>query len=522
MDTLFLTNTDIDRVSEQVAGFLTKAGNDSRNTVRMRLMIEEVLIRYQKEFGADTAISLKRVRRFFRESLVLSVEGRSCNPFSETDEQEILHRLLADAGIAPGWYYINGKNTIELYADQKRKISGLAWIGISLVLGFGLGFLSRLLPDSLVHTVADGILAPLSDTMMSFLSGMAVLLIFFSVITGICGMGDMSTFQRVGKKMIGKLMLSLAIYTLVVFAVLTPFFPVAKEGVAGIDGKELYTMLLDIVPGNAIEPFATGNTMQVIFLAICIGAAMLVLSLKVSGVLSLFTQLTDLVQRIVMAVIQLLPVVVFISIFRMVALRQLSAISTVYRYPLLLLLTDSVLLLIGLLRVALTKKVSPRLLVKKLLPTAAIAAATASSVAAFTSNVETCQNKLGIRKDLTDVGIPLGQVIYMPGSVADVVCTTLCMAYIYGTSVTFSRLVMLALITFILTIAAPPMPGSGISCYMLTMAQFGIPAEAIAVILAFNVLIDRITTPSNVALLQLEMVQVAGSLNLLDQEVLQS
>lgn len=522
MDTYYLTNADIDHLSGLVTDFWTKTGCDSRNTVRMRLMIEEVLIRYQKEFGADTALSLKRVRRFVRDSLVLTVEGRSCNPFSETDEQEILHRLLADAGIAPSWYYINGKNTIVLYAEQKRKISGLAWIGISLVLGFGLGFLFRLFPDNLVHTVADGILAPLSDTMMSFLSSMAVLLIFFSVVTGICGMGDMSTFQRVGKKMIGKFMLSLAFYTLVVFAVLVPFFPVAKEGVAGFDGRELYAMLLDIVPGTVIEPFSTGNTMQVIFLAICIGVAMLVLNLKVSGVLSLFTQLTDLVQRIVMAVIQLLPVVVFISVFRMVALRQLSAVSTVYRYPLLLLLTDSVLLLLGLLRVALTKKVSPRLLIKKLLPTAAIAVTTASSVAAFTCNVETCKEKLGIRKELADVGIPLGQVIFMPGGVADVVCTTLCMAYIYGTSVTVSRLVMLALVTFILTIAAPPMPGTGISCYMLTMAQLGIPAEAIAVILAFNVLIDRITTPSNVALLQLEMVQVAGSLNLLDQEVLRN
>ena len=301
MDTFFLTNADIDRISEQVTGFLTKAGYDSHNSVRMRLMIEEVLINYQKEFGADTALCLKRVHRFFRDSMILTIKGRSYDPFSQTDEQEILHRLLADAGIAPSWYYIHGKNTIVLYAEHNRKFSGLTWIFLSLMLGFGLGFLSRLLPGTFVQTVADDILAPLSGTLMSFLSAMSVMLIFFSVITGICGMGDISTFQRVGKKMIGKLMLSLAFYTLVVFAVLTPFFPVTKEGMAGFDGKEIYAMLLDVVPETVIEPFITGNAMQVVFLALCIGVAMLVLNLKVSGVMSLFSQLTELVERIVTA-----------------------------------------------------------------------------------------------------------------------------------------------------------------------------------------------------------------------------
>ena len=520
MDTLFLTNTDIDRISEQVTDFLTKDGSDTRNIMRTRLMIEEVLINYQMEFGEDTALTLKRTYQLFRDTLALTIEGRSYDPFSATEEQEILHRLLADIGIAPTWYYKNGKNIIAIQTQRKRKISDLGWIFIALLLGFGLGFLSRLLPDTLVHTMAEDILAPLSNTMMSFLSAMAILLIFFSVITGICGMGDMSTFQRIGKKMIGKLMLSLAFFTLIVFAVLTPFFPIVKEGTAGFDGKELYVMLLDIVPDSVIAPFATGNTMQVIFLAICIGIVMLVLNLKVSGVLSLFTQLTDLTQRIVMGIIKLLPVVVFISVFQLVALRQLSAISAVYRYPLLLLLADGVLLLVALLRVSLTKKVSPLLLIKKLLPTGAITISTASSVAAFTSNVETCRKELGIRKDLVDVGIPLGQVIFMPGGVADIICTTLCMAYIYETPITLSRLVTLAIITFILTIAAPPLPGSAISCYMLTMAQLGIPAEAIAIPLALNALIDRMTTPANVALLQLEMVQVAGSLDLLDREAL--
>lgn len=75
-------------------------------------------------------------------------------------------------------------------------------------------------------------------------------------------------------------------FTLLIFAVLTPFFPIVKAGTTGFDGGEIYTMLLDIVPDSVISPFINGNTMQVIFLSICIGIAMLVLNLKVSWLLS--------------------------------------------------------------------------------------------------------------------------------------------------------------------------------------------------------------------------------------------
>ena len=72
------------------------------------------------------------------------------------------------------------------------------------------------------------------------------------------------------------------------------------------------------------------------------------------------------------------------------------------------------------------------------------------------------------------------------------------------------------------SIAMPPLPGAAISCNILVMAQLGIPAEAIAVVIAFDARIDRLTTPTNIALLQLELVQVAGSLDMLDTAVLRS
>lgn len=425
--TFSLGNEDISRIIEHIDTFLSERKTEKRNILRMRLIIEEALLTYQEKFGSQTEVTLSQERHFRRVSLVLSIPGASFDPFAETDRQAVLHKLLTSVGIDPVWSYKHGRNCLVISSERKKKISNLTWILLSLIFGVGLGFGAQLLPESMIAVISDDVLGPLSDTIMSFLSAMAIFLIFFSVIIGLCGMGDMSTFKRIGKKMIGKFMLTLALFSLVAYAVLLPFFSIVRDGTAALNGKAFYEMLLDIVPGNVIEPFTTGNTMQVIFLAICIGITMLVLSPKLNGIRDNFVQLTDLVQRIVEFIINLLPIVVFISVFQLVALKQYSIISTVYRYPLLLLLGNGAFLIIGLLRISITKKVNPLLLLKKLLPTFTIAMATASSIAAYTCNVETCRNKLGIHKDLVDVGVPLGQVIFMPGSVVEVFCVALCM-----------------------------------------------------------------------------------------------
>ena len=515
-----LSNEDIDEISEKIGGFLTDYSTEKRNILRVRLMCEEFLLNYQEKFGKRTSVTLGQERHLRRDTMVLRIPGERFDPFTVTEQQAVTHSLLTTVGMDPVWSYKNGCNCIVITPDRNRKISNLTWILLSVIFGFAFGFLAQLLPENLTAVIANDVLAPLSDTIMSFLSAVAILLIFLSVVTGVCGMGDMSTFQRIGKKMIGKFMLSLVVSSLVAFAVLLPFFPIATDGAATLDGKALYGLLLDIIPDNVILPFTTGNTIQIIFLAICFGITMLVLNLKVSGVLELFTQLTDLVQRIVEFIIKLLPIVVFISIFQLVALRQVSVISTAYRYPLLLALADGVLLIISVLRISLTKKVNPLLLVKKLLPSVAIAFATASSIAAFTSSVETCRDKLGVHKDLTDVGVPLGQVVFMPATVVDIFCVALCMGQTYGVPITVPWLVTLAIIAPILSIAIPPLPGAAISCHMLVMAQLGIPAEAIAIVIALNALIDRLSTPVNVAALQTELVQVAKSLDMLDTDTL--
>lgn len=54
----------------------------------------------------------------------------------------------------------------------------------------------------------------------------------------------------------------------------------------------------------------------------------------------------------------------------------------------------------------------------------------------------------------------------------------------------------------------------------MLVVQLGLPAEAIAIAIAFNVILEFVSTAVNVAVLQLELVELSGSLGMLDKKVL--
>ena len=176
--------------------------------------------------------------------------------------------------------------------------------------------------------------------------------------------------------------------------------------------------------------------------------------------------------------------------------------------------------LILLIRTSITQKVNIFTLIEKILPTYIIALSTASSSAAFHTNMETCEKELGIDTQIVNVGVPLSQSLFKPSFIIESSLGALCMARIYDVEITWSMVATLLIMAFILSFATPPLPGAAISSFALIFAQCGVPAEAISLIIAFNAVTDRISTPTNVLSQQLELVQLSSSLHNLDHSIL--
>lgn len=253
-----------------------------------------------------------------------------------------------------------------------------------------------------------------------------------------------------------------------------------------------------------------------------VGIALLILGDRAAAVRTFIEQTNEVVQFLMEAIGDLIPLFVFFSLFALLGSdfgSELSGIlkAIVITYALCPLMC---LVFIGIL--AARRRVSFRLLVQKLLPTFLIGLTTASSSAAFATNLETCEKKLGIPSMLAHFAVPLEQVLYMPSVAVAFVATCLCMAENFGTAITPAWLLTMIVVTGLLSLAMPPIPGGALTCYTVMFTQLGIPGEALALAVAINSMIDFIATASNLTCLQVEVTTVAGQLGMLDTECLKN
>ena len=59
---------------------------------------------------------------------------------------------------------------------------------------------------------------------------------------------------------------------------------------------QIYSMILGIIPGNIVTPFLEGNSLQIIFMAVCTGLVLLVLGEKASALRALLDQVNTAIQ----------------------------------------------------------------------------------------------------------------------------------------------------------------------------------------------------------------------------------
>ena len=142
-------------------------------------------------------------------------------------------------------------------------------------------------------------------------------------------------------------------------------------------------------------------------------------------------------------------------------------------------------------------KIGRHLIVRFLLPTFLIALSTASSSAAFGTNIECCERKLGIDRKLVNFGVPMGQVVYMPIGAVMFLIASLCIGESYGVEISMAWVLTAIFVSGILAAATPPIPGGAMSCYTILFTQLGIPAAGIALAISVDLIMDYFITACN-------------------------
>lgn len=519
----FLNNTAIDNASEQITGFLESNETGKSDIIRFRIMYEELLLKYKDNFGENCECSLDTDKRLGQNRLVLKITGRPLNPF-ETDEdaEGLINRMVAGLGLAPTWSYRDGRNCIILVIKKKRKNSTAANMAIAVVSAVILGMLTKLLPDAVQNALCLWIAEPVSNLFLRLVTALSGPIVFFSVLCGIYSIGDTATFGKIGKAMIGRFIMMTVVAVLLAMGICSFFFSLSSAEMGTVDFSALLEIILNIVPNNAFTPFTENNPLQIIFVAIVLGVAMIFLGNRTSSAARFADQFNEIVQLIMMYVSKFIPVFVFISIYTIIATDKLAVIMGVYKPLLLTMLCNGIFLVLCVVLLSLRRKVGAGLLLKKIMPVFIGGLTTASSSAVFGLNSDTCKNKLGIDKSIVEFGVPLGQVLFMPGSAGLYFVVGVSLCEMYSVSITIQKVIVLLVIAVVLAIASPPIPGGALTCYSIIITQMGVPADAIAVCVTLDVVFDFLETGVNLFSLETQLAEVAGKLDLLDTDILQS
>lgn len=92
------------------------------------------------------------------------------------------------------------------------------------------------------------------------------------------------------------------------------------------------------------------------------------------------------------------------------------------------------------------------------------------------------------------------------------------MAECYQVEMNLSWMLIAILISGILAIAAPPVPGGGLTCYTVMFLQLGIPEEALALTMTLDLIFDFVATAVSQTFLQAELVLLSDKLGLMDRK----
>ena len=519
MEQLDFSNSNIDLTCEDVGAFLTSVGVEKREALRIKLTLEEILLDYQAKFGKEATFKVRCVKRLLTIKVELIVAGRVYNPLEKDEEENAINGILAGIGLAPSYGYRNGKNHI-IFIPKKKPLSSTVKMGVAIGLAIIAGILLKLLPEGIRAGANEYVLTPVTDAFMGLISAVSVPLIFLSILGSICSMGNMETLGKIGSKTIKVILLYMTVISVFMTALGSLFFHVQWGGGGTSGFSQVLNLIYNIIPSNLFEPFVTGNTLQLIFISIIVGLAMLVLSSRVSSVFKLVEQFGAIAQTIMSGLSSMLPILIFVLFTGMISGGEFGILLESWKIIAVFLLLITIYFALTVLYIALRKKVSPTLLLKKTWKTLVIALTTASSAAAFQRNIRDANKKLGIDKKLAEFGTSLGQVLFSPTDVAILLAMELGFAEMYGIAITPQFLIIALITNLLLSFSIPPVPGGAVMGYTIAFTQLGIPLEVMGVVLALDVIIDFPATACNISGWQLTMIEVADSLDMLDKETL--
>lgn len=399
-----------------------------------------------------------------------------------------------------------GRSTVVFTVSKSEK--ALLYLTVAgLVLGILFGFILKLMPSDISAGINTFALTPIKTLFMNALKMLVAPVVFFSLVSCVSQFNDLRELGRTGGKVMGYYMFTTVIAIAVGFAVSFAVRPSAAgiaELVTSSGGQvseiaetpSFIDTVVNIIPENIVEPFITGDMMQIIFIAIICGIAVGSIGSYSKALADFFGACNDLFLGITTMVVRFIPIATFCAIASSTMamggdslLSMLGMTATVILGLLIMLVVYSVILS--------SRGINPLLFFKRISAGMITAFSTSSSNAAMPVNMKICGEELGIAPKIYTFSIPLGATVNMDGTSVCGVIMSMFFARAFGIEFTAAQLIAFAVTVLVLSISTPGIPGATIIVTSVMFASIGLPIECVALVFGVDSVIDMFRSAIN-------------------------
>ena len=380
----------------------------------------------------------------------------------------------------------------------------------AMLLGIIIGLIINLsglnTAESFIHDyIVHGLFHIVGTMFITALKMLVVPLVFFSLISGVLGIGDIRKLGSVGLKSFGLYLLTTAVAIAVsigLASLIIPFFstPMASaESFTATQAPALSEVLINIIPSNILEAFASGNMLQIIFFSILFGISLLMVGKKAESIAEGVEVLNETMMNMVKIVMSVAPYAVFALLAKAVSelglelLAQLSIYVIVVIVALLLHLFGTLMVLLKLF-----SRLNPKLFLAKIRDAQIFAFSTASSNATIPVTLRSVTKRMGVDNSVASFTVPFGATINMDGTAIMQGVATVFIANVYGVDLGLSGYLTVILMSVLASIGTAGVPGVGLIMLSMVFVQVGLPIEGIGLILGVDRLLDMVRTAVNV------------------------
>lgn len=523
--TYSLSGKDIDACSAFLEDALEAGGVERQNKLRIRLTIEELLLRFREQFGEEHLFQISLSRKLGHPSLTVELEGMNYNPLAEKDDdqEDWNSSVLNTLGIRPQFYYSGNRNTIRISLPTPKMNPVLRMI-IAMVLALIVGLLVKsFLPEAAI-TISGDWMTPVYDLWTRGLNLISGPVIFFMVVTTMISLKRLSIKGASSKLIVGRYFLisaAIAVF-IVVIATLVQHMAVARQPLNSVAMVRFVDFFFQFVPSNIISPFIEANTPQLIFMALMLGVMLNVLRGQVPNLIRIVNQINSVCLLMAEWISYLVPVFTCLLLGMEIVEGRLGMFLRLWMPLVMSIILTAVVLSASIARLSLQKRVPIKTLLAKMKQPFLTALQRGSISASYGETEYSCTRQLGIDREFTQVSLSNGIVLYMPASILGTLVFFVWVASFYQVQVTWGWYAIAALFAAILMEAAPPVPGVSLLVFIVIFQMLDIPDEALIPAMVFDILFGIVSAAANQMLLQVEMVHQADRMGLLNRDMLKA